>query len=201
MSCGHACVFARWTLCPNTESRYLDPHLDTCDRTNRDVSSVGPNKTKEVAGPYGTSAAMWLLPRYNPNYEKFPHFAKAQCGQALKRWSSGEKTPSFLDVFCGFPVQVTVSPGVVPASFVSQCRGMTVSCSMRLSGVAILPSLLVASYTAGIPNPLQEIRSGQLDDSLLQTLEWQWCAVGDSKHFLHRCFGGSWSWSIWPWRR
>eukprot|EP00434_Breviolum_minutum_P032914 symbB.v1.2.029114.t1/scaffold3154.1/size62266/2 len=37
----------RWTLCPNTESRYLDPHLDT----------------------------------YNPDYEKFPHFAKAQCGQ------------------------------------------------------------------------------------------------------------------------
>ena len=37
----------RWTLCPNTESRYLDPHLDT----------------------------------YNPDYEKFPQFAKAQCGQ------------------------------------------------------------------------------------------------------------------------
>lgn len=37
----------RWTLCPNTESRYLDPHLDT----------------------------------YNPDYSRFPQFAKAQCGQ------------------------------------------------------------------------------------------------------------------------
>eukprot|EP00435_Cladocopium_sp_Y103_P061054 s1327_g22.t1 len=39
----------QWTLCPNTESRYLDPHLDT----------------------------------YNPDYSRFPQFAKAQCGQEL----------------------------------------------------------------------------------------------------------------------
>ena len=95
----------RWTLCPNTESRYLDPHLDTCD------CGCETFKTRRLL----VAKSDVILPRYNPDYEKFPQFAKAQCGQALwvlvTFWYS-----EFSDVFCWFAVQVTVSPGVPPAS-------------------------------------------------------------------------------------
>lgn len=52
---------------------------------------------------HGGCAAMWLSPRYNPDYEKFPQFAKAQCGQAPP-WSSYDigKTTSFLMYFVDF---------------------------------------------------------------------------------------------------
>ena len=97
----------RWTLCPNSESRYLDPHLDTCAVRSEDLS-------------WFDNWADW---RYNPDYSRFPQFAKAQCGQA--EWArAGLLNAVELIVFhwdsqldtigwrMGQKCQVTVSPGV-----------------------------------------------------------------------------------------
>ena len=71
-----------WTLCPNTESIYLDPHLDTC-ATFEDFQG-------ELCCVPTDPAVLMHISRYNPDYSRFPQFAKAQCGQA--RWPG----PSFV---------------------------------------------------------------------------------------------------------
>ena len=163
--------------------------------------SFGPKK-QGGCGPYNIRSDV-IFTKVQSRLWEISTLCQSSMWAGATVWSSCGKNNIFSDVFCGFfPVQVTVSPGVPPASLfpsvaVWQCH-VRWDCQELLYYPAYwwhhtLQAFQILCKRFGV--------ASWMIVCVLQTLEWQWCAVGDSKHFLHRCFGGSWSWSIWPWRR